>query len=972
MATATMPPTQRPLPNIPASVHTSDVWRDASGVLTEHAVELPVDKTTKKVNGKLFACIMPDCSTAEWVIEPKEHPKSKHCPADGQQLAFVPLDDTQRDPVAVGRQKQLAWLSGMLSDKRERAAAAIRKQVDAELAKLRTATTLTVGELAKDMRGHVPSLAATAAVEIGVLYVVDLTGPLEAAALATAIGTWGAVVGYVIAVRVVEKARLWRRGERLEGRAAKKARQRGLYAARALVGTGLYFGMAGAIDASVGLDLTSGWQASLAAVVGLALAWVVNKAHWDDLWAERRRIRELAEQARIAAAQREAQRLEQESMRLAEESRLREQLADVGAYDEDDPVHQGERMKIEWERIGRLDTAPMGFPEIGRTWIIPEQTREITAPDPITGEKTRIGWEFMGACKPGALISRGSPTPPLMVAKEWLVSVLHDGRYTAGMISLVDRPGERANTFLVMITEQAPLGDAVNWKGAAGIRIEKSGARYGHLGRALTGDDLEELLYPPGQPFGGLVTGTTGGGKGGHAMRYILNCLLAGILPVLFDPKGLVDYVDFAGIFPIGFTDKHREIILKSLHAERARRQAVAAAAPKKNRYGQRVAGESKWDTRAPNGEIGVFGEPIASIWDEFHDLAKDEKFIKDLTKHVRLQRAAGMGALLLTQGGGLDDLGSSVLRDLVNQTSLTSYRSGELQSRLGGQRNATYSTADLPMLPGMCLRQAPGSLNVPLRAAFIPRDPDAADTVFTTLWGKGTTKVLQIEDPMNWISAETTALWETTGLMELWRKARGGRNADGTWNWDGWDNSDALLAEIAAEEGAEPAPSLPAAPAAAAVSATAAGAGRMAARDVLLAILHEEPGINLEGIYSHSAWLRAPGSTGKFPPPATVMRAAGRLDPTIGGVHELEGGKEKLIDRGPRSKSWTLTEAGREIGAEAAARLAPAVIDPGPAQPMQETAEGETVSDMERHAQRQEELRYIARQETDAAAGHD
>lgn len=966
MSTATMPPTERPLPAIPSRAFKSDIWRDANGVLTEHAVELPVDKNTRKINGRLFACITPECSTAEWAIEPDSRPKHPHCPVDGQPLAFVPLDDTQADPIAVGRQRQLAWLTGTLADKRDRAARAIRAKLEAESAKAREAAKGNLRRLYDDMvtkdvrKGHVPSILGTVAVEAGVLYTVDLTDALETAAIASVVTVCGAVVGYLLAL-AAEKVRLWRRGEGLEGKAAKKARRRGLYAARAAVGAGAYFAAAGTIDLTVGLDLTSGWQASFLALLGLGLAWMVNKEHWDNLWAERRRIRELAAENARRAAEREAARLEEEARRLAEEARMREQLAEVGAYDEDDPVHQGERMKIEWERIGRLDTSSIGFPEIKTTWIIPDQTREVTAPDPVTGDRVRIGWEFMGACKPGALISRGSPTPPLMAAKEWLVSVLHDGRYDASMISLVDRPGDRANTFLIMITEKARLGDAVDWKGRSGIRIEENGARYGHLGRALTGDDLDEVLYNPGQAFGGLVTGTTGGGKGGHAMRYILNCLMAGILPVLFDPKGLVDFADFAGIFPIGFTEEHREIILKSLHAERKRRQAVLAGAPKVNRYGAKVAGESKWTTRDVDGRIGVFGEPIASIWDEFHDLARDEKFLKDLTNHVRFQRAAAMGALLLTQGGGLDDLGSSVLRDLVNQTSLTSYRSGELQSRLGGQRNQTYSTADLPMLPGMCLRQAPGSPNVPMRAAYITRDAEAEETVFTILWGRGAGKVLQITDPMTWISDETKALWEKTGLMDLWRKARGRQDAAGTWSWDGLD---ALLADRQEDEEGEQRTAQPYFPPPAQVAATPAAGPRMQARDVLLAILHETPGIDLPGIYEHSAWLRAPGGTGKYPPPATVMRAAKALDPTVGGEFEMPQDQEQLIDRGPKSKSWTLTEVGREAGRAAAARLAAPTADPLLA-PTTGAAQAETVADIERAAQRREELAYVATQET-------
>lgn len=982
MSVATMPPTRRPLPKMPSGAFKDDVWLDTDGVLRKHDIELPVDKDTRRINARLFACVVADCPTAEWVLEPETAPKTKFCPRDhgpnAQLLAAVPLDDTQADPVAVGRQRQQAWLAGMLADRTSRMAETVREAIAVRTAALKDSARQGLAELGTDMKGHVPSLAASAAIEIGVIYTVDLAGALESAAIAANLLAWGAIVGYLVAVQA-EKLRLWRRGEHLEGRAAKKARVRGLHAARAIAGTGAYLAATAGIDAVWGLDATSGWQTSFLALLGLALAWVVNKAHWDRLWADRKRIRRLAEEARIRAAEAEARRLEEEARRLAEEAELRGRLADVGAYDEDNPLHMGERMKIEWERIGRLPTAREGFPQIDATWIVPDQTRAITAPDPDTGELVRVGWEFLGQCKPGALISRGMPVPPVMAAKEWVVSVLEEGRYDPSMISLLDRPGNRQNTFLLMITEKARLGEAVNWKGHAGIRVDASGVRYGHLGRSLTGEDLEEVLYAPGQPMGGMVTGTTGGGKGVHATRYILNCLAAKILPVLFDPKGLVDFADFVGIFPIGFTEEHRNIILLSLRAERERRQAVLAKSPKKNRYGAEVKGESKWQCRCADGTIGPFGEPIASVWDEFHDLVKDQKFLGKITNQARFQRAAAIGQLLLSQGGGLNDFGDSVLRGLMNQTSLTSYRADDLQSRLGGNKNSAYSTSDLPMLPGMCLRQATGSPDIPLRGAFQSRDPQAEDSVFTWLWGKGGTKVLQIEDPMNWISDETRALWEKTGLMEVWRKARGEKDGrTGTWLWNGLDT---LLADAPepGEEDLDPQEremqalmrsfTQPAGAVTAAPSGSTAGNGRMVAREVLAGILHEDPGLDLDAIQAHSAWRRAPGWAGP-PVLSTITRRANDLDPSVGGTIPLAEGAKQLIDRGPRSKFWTLTEAGKLVGAAAAAQFAPVSpgVSPAAAAGVWIGPAGGDVATVERNAQREAELAQIAAAETRAA----
>jgi hypothetical protein len=910
MSVATMPVLERPLPKAPGSANMSNVWRDGNGQLQEHTIELPVDKTTHKINGRLYACVVAECPTAEWIIEPKQAlPEEKtHCPRDGQPLSWVPLDPTQQDPLASGRQLQQSRLASLWAKKKTEAAEKIRQSAAVRAAlETKASAPAQAATLATEMKGHLPSLAAAAAIEVGVVYTVDLTSALETAAIASVVTVGGIVVGYLLAV-IVEQIRARLRKEGFEGRAAKKARERGLWAGRGAISVGLFMGVTGAVEGLAGLDaagLGDGLKWGFIALLGLGLAWWTNRAHWERLWAERRRLRQLAADKIRKAEEERIRRLEEEARRLEEEARQREQLAEVEAWDDDNPLHQGRRMAIEWQRISRLETAVAGFPKINKTEIVPEKTREITAPDPETGKPMRIGWEYYGKCVPGALVTGSGMVPPIIAAKEWLVSVLFDGEYDAAAISLLDTPEGKQNTFLMMITERARLGDAVPWRAETAVRVDHKGVRYGYLGRSLTGDDLEEVLYAPTQPFGGLATGTTGGGKGGFAVRYLLNCLFGNMFPILFDPKGLVDFADFAGLFPIGFTKRHRRIILESLHAERQRRESRLASAPKTNRYGAQVAGTSKWNTHdETTGEIGVYGEPILALFDEFHDLAKDQGFLLDLTNHVRFQRAAAMGVLLLSQGGGLDDWGNSVLRDLGSMTSRTNFRGGDMQSKLSGNKSK-YSTADLPNLPGMCLREAPGSPDVPLRAAFISREPDDEDTVYTTLWGKGAERVMQIEDPMNWISDETKALWEETGLMDLWRLARGpgglARLLADTQE-DEEDQDDSMVGEM--HTGSATLMRMP---------EKAVATSRMTAREVLLAILHESPGIDWEGIMASDAWNgRAPGWA-KQPAKSTITRAADDL-----------GDK---IDRGPDSKSWRLTEAGAKAGAEAARQLASPVV---------------------------------------------
>jgi hypothetical protein len=930
MTAATMPRTERPLPAIPGGMNKSDIWLDHNGVLQKHAVELPVDKATNRVNGRLFACVVAACSTAEWVIEPKTEPKTTYCPNDGQPLANVPLDDTDDDPIATGRQRQLAWLANLWAKKKQAAAARILNSLAmAAVRDTRANLPEKASQLAADSKGHLPNLAATAAIEIGIVYTVEMTSALETAALAVVITTAGIVAGYLLAV-YVEKIRLRWRKEGFEGRAAKKARERGLWAGRAAISTGLFMTVTGLVEGLAGLDAGSAPQWAVLSLLGLGLAWWTNGAHWARLWAERRRVRELALEKARRAAEAEALRAQQEAAHKLQEAEMREQLAAVGAYDEDNPQHQGERMRIEWERISRLPTMRDNFPQIEKTRIDPGQTREITAPDLNTGKRVRIGWEYLGIAEPGALVARGGMGSPLQAAKSWLVAVLFDGQYDSSNIALVDNPAGRQNTFMVMVTDRARLGDAVPWRAETAVRVDADGTRYGYLGRALTGEDLEEVLYKRSQPFGGGVVGTTGGGKGGDATRYLCSLLLALIFPILVDPKRLVDYADFVGIFPIGFTRRHRRMILEFLHKERQRREKKLAGAPKVNRYGAKVAGESAWNTHDPDtGEIGVYGQPICHLWDEFHDQAKDQHFLADFVSLVRFQRAAALGVKLLSQGGGLADFGDNTLRDLINLTSLTTYRTGDMSSRLAGNRNQRYSSSDLPMLPGMCLRQAPGSPEVPLRAAYITRDLEAEDTVYTTLWGKGAEPVLQIDDPLNWISVETVEIMKETGVWDMWMQARD-YNADGTFR----PNVDRLLADDQEDEEDEEGTAIAVLqPKAVQPAAAPVAQSKMPARDVVLAILHEQPGVTRKEIDEHEAWTRAPG-WGRPPAQATISRAAKELDPTVGGTEALPDGEVQKIDRGPNSSWWTLTATGAELGARAAARLIPrpaaAEQDPG------------------------------------------
>lgn len=895
------------MPPIPREVFSDTFWVDDDGVSRPHDYPMPLDKQTRKINGRAFGCQRRDCDTGAWLIAPATELKVKYCVEHDPPvpLSEIPLSSNDRDPLLSGKQRQLARLAGFLARKRQEKVDEIKAAANLKAEEARRA----VGGLATDLRGHAPSLAATAAVEIGVIYTVDLASALQTSAIATNLLAFGAVIGYLVVV--LERKRLgWldrradKAGKKTAGptRIARRATRRGIYTAKGFAGTAALLFVLGLWNP----DLTVAWQGGLVAALAVAAAVAVNGDHWVRLWNKRQWLKgEAARRAREAELE-AARKLEEERLRLLEEERLRNQAAVLVDLDLNTAEGQGRRMELEWQRISGLDTRRDGFPKIDKTRIVPEHTREITAPDPETGELIRLGWEFTGVCEPGALITAGGMTPPIIAAKEWLVSVLDEGKYEASAISLIDCPDGRQNTFLLMVTERSRLGEPVPWVPGR-TRVDHKGVRYGILGRSLTGEDLEEVLYTPGQPFGGIVTGQTGGGKGGCSIRHLLNLLEARIFPVLLDPKILVDYADFVGIFPIGFTKRHRRMILNFLVLERKRREAKLAIAPKTNRYGAVVAGESKWTTHDPvTGEIGVYGEPIESIWDEFHDQSKDLEFIQALTNHMRFQRAAAMGATLLSQGGGLTDWGDSMLRDLASLVACTNFRGGEMHARMAGNRNAKYSTRDLPNLPGMCLREAPGSPDIPLRQAFRTRDPEAEDTVYTTLWGKGSEPVLQIEDPLTWISEETVEIMKQTGVWDLWMMARGPGGLQRLIADDQEDEEDEETVMVASGALAMPQGK----------NIVPAGPPKMTAMEVLAAVLHDSPGLNRKGIAEHDFWMRAPG-WGRTPSEETISRAGNALDaPPSGGA--------PLLDRGPKSAAWRLTADGAQFGLEMAALIPP------------------------------------------------
>ncbi len=868
---------------MPAGVKMSTVWRRTDGQLVEAAArpdgtrpELPVDADWRPV-GALWMCQNDNCPTVVWVFDPvaTARPEQEFCARDGRQIVPAPVNPDDPDPIRGASVRKAHRLAAMYAERRRRVAETWNLKAD----ELKKAAAAAGRRTVRDFRGHTPSALTSTAGLLAGWWLHSEGGAVVAAATGVALSTFGAVVAYV-AVYVAERMRVARTGDDVVGRVARRLRARARHVASGVLALGCWLLSAAVAGADLGT-----WGGTFCLLLGVALIWAVNRQHWDKLWEDRRRLAELA---RLRA--------EEAARRAAEAAKQVEEVPSAPAVAWDDVLEVGKHYAALWQRIARSDTVPAGF-AMRRTWIEPEKTRELTAPAP-DGSVRRIGHEFVIRCEPGALAARFGSESPLVSARKWLADMLDGPDGTPGRdlatVELVDRPSGQPNTGLLILTDGVALGGVVEWKGKAGVRIDPDGSRWGHRGRSLQGEDVQEATYIPGQNTGGLVIGRRGGGKSVDTRRRLLNWLVTGVLPVLFDPKQFVDYGDFAGVFPMGCTQEHRDVITESLHAERQRRERWMTQKPLVDKWGRERPGESLWDT--------ADGPPVNHAWEEFHDLSADDEWLQRFTNHVRFERAAAMNALLITQGGGLADLGDSVLRSLINQIELTTFRIDEHQARLGGAREMAYSPADLPQLPGMCLVMAPEVPPIPVRTAFIHRKVDEDGSVFDHLWGPNMEPLL----PAPALHEETVATWERTGLMDLWRTGQGPGGLRRLQTSTNTPDGPMPTAQIVAGQKVE-------------------------AADMILAIAASKPSCDRAFVEGHRVWMSAPG-WGKKPSQSTISRAALRLV-RDGLLSKTDDGEDfRVLPAGEARAAaamaavgLALSEADAERAAEAAAEEVPA-----------------------------------------------
>jgi hypothetical protein len=917
MATTAAAPQRRTLkpPSTPAGVHMSNVWIGPKGERVEGPDEVPINSRTLQPCGVPWFCQRPDCGNGEWVLDksgedPAAKPKKPYCADHGLELYPQPIDAADPRAVAGAKRTLGQKISAAVRRRKENAVEyAAQRLLDAQRA-LGEAGRRT----AADYTAHAPSLVVATLTLSAAAVTAQVGDPLIVAASASAFAVAGAVIAYAAAYLYGrERARQRRqRNELVAGDPLGPARADARTVATATAAAGFWTaGAAGLHAAGFGQGTVLG---TLMLGVACWLTWLVGRGHWarlDEQLAERRR----QAKAEATAAVQEAVQQVQEA-----EAVLNPPPPEP-VFDENDPLQVGARMAKRWADIAALPDAALRFAVMPRTRILPQLTRAVMAPEADGGQR-RIGWEFMIQGDPGVLVPAPGLASPVITARVWLAAMLDRDPMS---VALVERPDNDINRAVMLLTDGAPLGEPVPYLGRAGIQVLSNGTILGHDGRDIKGNDTYMPLYIPGQTFGGAVLGRSGGGKSQARRVRILNNLYAGIFTTMYDPKNFVDYSEFAGVIPLGCTTEHRDLILHNLWAEMVRRQQMLAQLVGTDRHGRTRPIEGAW-------RIERDGPPIMSMWDEFHLESRDKDYVARITTLARLQRATASGVEVATQGGGLADMGDSVLRMLLNQTGMEIYRMSKSQARLGGYEG-DFDPQDLPSVAGMVLKVfGEGGQPIPQRSAFVTRD-DVDGSVYDHLYAPDGTQILFA--PV--LPDATLELFEREGLMDLWRMGMG----------------EGGLARLQNDGGTTFVPT----PEAAGISrpGNTVKVKEIPAREMILAILAKHKITTLAEIVNHPMWLQDPGRTG-YPAQSTVTRAAREMmtegllsDPNTPGVWK------GLTPRGQAAAAKALQAYELAVGPARPAGDLPPVDPDGPAE-------------TERQALQDSEEKSLIRQSVDAA----
>ena len=949
-------PTQKSLPE---GVALSKVWREKpGGPLVKHDHERPVVDETDLPIGTWWMCPEPSCRVGEWVF-PRDNgesgrPKKQGCP--DHVLRLLPGRTTAED----GDPKQAArnWLSRRMAEKTAAARKAATDAANARIAALRQAGIKDARKLRADLREHVPSASVSLAALVADWTLLEHLDNLEGAALGTCIAVGGMVIAYwtVYLGELVWARRMGYSIKELPRATRARAMSHARWIAAGVLSTGVWLTIGELVGARI--DNLRGLLMNVFAAV---LIGVVNYNPWAAMVRERQESARAAREAAESSARGEEERIAAvaaERRRRAEEQRAAEEAALAEANrivsTEDDRITAGKKFADRWVRMieeAKQSGASPGF-DLARTGVVVDQTRKLTST--AGGEEVVIGWEFLVRAEPGVLATRGTlATSPFLTIRPFLSSML---LIDPAKIDLAYEPfrandnGEEErliNHGVITLSEHFPLGENVKHPGASACYIDDKGVRWGFVGRDLRGQPVHRANYTPGQPGGGNRVGITGSGKSVATQITAYNDLLLGILPIIHDAgKRAMDFVDFLGVIPVGFTNEHRDVIRESLWAEMVRRQEWSNKQKRTGLGGMKVRGTPTW-----NAELG--GPPIRAVWEEFHMHLKDPKFMSYLYSQVRLQRATAIMAETATQGGGLADMGDSTFREQLNEVCSQLMRVSDHTAGLTGYSGG-IRPMDLPSLPGMMIMQEFRATAVAFRSAFIDRDDELnpESLIYRMREPDGTEEGRQILFAPA-LPPETVEVFKRHGLMDLWElgKTDSGRER--------------LLSE------SDPVQSTAFPDVLAALHAQAAPVTvkpRMLAGDVVLALLrhateNNQPHMLEKDMLASPWWQQVEGEWSKgsgIPSPSTVNRACERF----------AKGEEPLVVR-DGEKQWSLTPAGFARGEHPLSMVQAAGIL-GPRGKAQAQQAGVDVAALERQAELEaEQLQIIQDSIRDAHAAY-
>lgn len=947
-------PTRPPAPrNLPAGIVMSKFWRETTdGPIAKHDHERPVTEDTDQPVGTWWLCPHQACKTGEWVfptqtddggIDPGR-PRKPYCASHGTQILPCRTEATDADPKAAAR----SWLQQRLDAKR----AALSQAAAARMDAIRAAGRAEAARVASDMREHVPSAAVSVSTLIGGFTIIQQAQPLPVYALGTGLTVGGTVLAYM-AVYLGELVYARRLGYQLRDmpeQIRQRARAHARWIASGVLATGVWM----LIAETIGADI-SNLRGLLMALAGAVLVGVVNYRPWAAMVAGRQaeaaaRVRAAEEEARRIEAEQEAARQAEIAAKAAaeEEAHRQEQAvleeAKKIVLAEDDRIAAGMKFAERWNKLAgevrSRTTTAAGF-ELWRTSVVVEETRKLTVKD-AEGEEV-IGWEFLIRAEPGVLAPRsGSEVSPFVAMKPWLASMLEIGVSMLDLAyqptRLVDnggKPEPLINHGLVTLSESFPLGKPVDHLGLDGCWVDEKGTRWGHAGQDLRGRPVFRRLWTPGQAGGSGRYGHTGSGKSVITQITAYSDLLLGILPIIHDAgKNAMDFVDFLGIFPVGFTTEHRDVIRETLWAEMKRRQQWIGVRTTIGLGGMEVPADPTW-------EPAIGGPPIRVTWEEFHMHMRDPKFVAMLGEMIRLQRSTAIMAELATQGTGLADTGDNNLREQVNQACLQIMRMTDHTAGLAGYKGA-YKASELPRFPGMMIMVDGENEPVPYRSAYIPRDPsNPGSLIYKLRRPNGTPEGEQILFAPE-LPEPTIEVFKTHGLWDLWElgKTKSGRER--------------LLSESDPVQSTEYPPALPDS------LTTPVSKPRVRAEEVILAMLKHEadagrPGLTQPEMLASTWWRHVEGpwskNDGSTPAHTTISRACNRLA-TVTDQQAAAGACPLIMSDDGDPARWSLLAAGTERAEQTLTLLRSAgVLGPQERAKAAVASGGTSVADLERQA---------------------